>query len=193
MQHAPGSAGLSTIGKVLDHGDGTYSVPIASGFAPSADVFTDRFEVVIDDGLGEITLFPYPKVNLKPPLSASRPDLSAAAGGALRFDLKAPASAGGRPFVVLASATGKQPGLATSSLHIPLNPDAVFWSSLLQRAGSGFEGAAGTLTGAGDGTAWFEAAPGLLAPLVGSQLDFAFVTLDPIDFVSNPATVTISP
>ncbi len=56
MSHAPDSAGLSTIGKPVDNGDGTFSVPITAGTRPGVD----RFIVEVDDGIRPVTLAPNP-------------------------------------------------------------------------------------------------------------------------------------
>jgi len=56
VTHAPESAGLSTIGKPMDNGDGTFSVPITAG--GSAGI--DRFLVELDDGIRPVTLMPNP-------------------------------------------------------------------------------------------------------------------------------------
>lgn len=56
VSHAPDSAGLSTIGKPVDNGDGTFSVPITAGTRPGVD----RFIVEVDDGIRPVTLAPNP-------------------------------------------------------------------------------------------------------------------------------------
>lgn len=56
VTHAPDSDGLSTIGEVADHGDGTYTVTLTAG--TSAGV--DRFLVTADDGVRPVILLPQP-------------------------------------------------------------------------------------------------------------------------------------
>ena len=57
VSHAPDSAGLSMIGKPVDNGNGTFSVPITAGTSPGVD----RFIVQVDDGIGRpVTLAPNP-------------------------------------------------------------------------------------------------------------------------------------
>ena len=56
VSHAPDSAGLSTIGKPVDNGDGTFWVPITAGTRPGVD----RFIVEVDDGIRPVTLTPNP-------------------------------------------------------------------------------------------------------------------------------------
>ncbi|MCH8151168.1 MAG: DUF1028 domain-containing protein [Planctomycetes bacterium] len=56
VSHARDSAGLSTIGRPVDNGDGTFSVPITAGTRPGVD----RFIVEVDDGIRPVTLAPNP-------------------------------------------------------------------------------------------------------------------------------------
>ncbi|MCH8881621.1 MAG: DUF1028 domain-containing protein, partial [Planctomycetes bacterium] len=54
--HAPDSAGLSTIGEIVDNKDGTFSVTITAGMKMGVD----RFRVAIDDGVRPVILTPDP-------------------------------------------------------------------------------------------------------------------------------------
>jgi hypothetical protein len=56
VQHAADSAGLSTIGAVVDNGGGSFSVTLTSGLTAG----TDRFVVTVDDGTNTIQLAPPP-------------------------------------------------------------------------------------------------------------------------------------
>ena len=56
VQHGAASAGLSTIGAVVDNGGGSISVTLTSGTGPG----TDAFIVTVDDGTGTIVLAPEP-------------------------------------------------------------------------------------------------------------------------------------
>ena len=58
VTHAPDSAGLSTIGEVIDHDNGTYSVTISAGSTAG----TDRFHVTADDGIRPVVLMPDPSL-----------------------------------------------------------------------------------------------------------------------------------
>ncbi len=58
VQHAPGSAGLATIGPVTDNGDGSFDVELTAGNAAGVD----RFTIVADDGLRPVTLTPEPQL-----------------------------------------------------------------------------------------------------------------------------------
>jgi uncharacterized Ntn-hydrolase superfamily protein len=61
VEHDDRSAKLSAIGPVLDHGDGTYSCDLI----PAAGPGTDIFRVVVDDGKGRVTLYPFPTLEVE--------------------------------------------------------------------------------------------------------------------------------
>jgi len=65
VEHAPGSDGISTIGPVVDNGDGSLSVVITSNTTGAS---TDRFRVTIDDGIRPVVLTPDPVLELLGPL-----------------------------------------------------------------------------------------------------------------------------
>lgn len=56
VQHASKSAGLTSIGPVVDNGDGTFSVVLTAGNAEGID----RFVVTVDDGVRPVLLMPNP-------------------------------------------------------------------------------------------------------------------------------------
>ncbi|HET6203469.1 MAG TPA: DUF1028 domain-containing protein [Planctomycetota bacterium] len=63
VSHDATSAGSSTIGPVSDLGNGSYEVPLTAGTESGTDVL----RVVVDDGLGPVTLFPFPTLSLVTP------------------------------------------------------------------------------------------------------------------------------
>ncbi len=58
VTHDAGSAGSSAIGVVQDLGNGSYRVPVTAGASPGID----RFRVVVNDGKGNVTLYPSPEL-----------------------------------------------------------------------------------------------------------------------------------
>ena len=54
VAHAPGSAGISTIGSAVNNGDGTFSVLLTAG----THAGLDRFRVTINDGVRPVILMP---------------------------------------------------------------------------------------------------------------------------------------
>ena len=72
---------------------------------------------------------------------------------------------------------------------LPLNPDALTYIMVdLAQTGSVL---GGLLDAQGRRTVPLSVPPGLFLQQRGSQLDFAFLTLVPIDFTSNPATLQL--
>ncbi len=113
-------------------------------------------------------------------LWASTALLPAGAGGRADLDLIAGAPAGGYFYFVLGSASGTTPGLPWSGLHIPLNNDFLFASSLGLANSGPFVNTLGTLDPLGRATAGLLLQPGQVPPpLVGLAMDFAAVLFDP--------------
>jgi len=62
VTHDEQSAGSCLIGPVRDHGNGVYAVNLLS----SAKAGKDVFRVVVDDGEGPVTLYPFPTLEVVP-------------------------------------------------------------------------------------------------------------------------------
>jgi len=188
VSHSPASAGLSTLGPVTDVGDGSYTIPVVAGVGQG----TDEFEIVVDDGAGPVTLYPFPTLPHTPTLTADLASIPAGAGGTVSFELSGPDTPP-RDYLLLCTLSGTSPGMQVGSVVIPLNLDAVVIGSYLCRNSSLLVNTDATL--AADGTSWaqFVVAPGLLDALVGLQLDFAYFTRDPVTFASNPVPLVIDP
>lgn len=81
--HAPGSDGISTIGSVVDLGNGSFSVVITAG----TTMGTDRFRVSVDDGTRPAILAPDPASELLGPMPTDDCALApAAAEGTFPFN-----------------------------------------------------------------------------------------------------------
>ncbi len=170
------------IGTVVDHGDGTYSVPLG----PCAQVGTARLRVVVDDGQGAVQLSPAPEVRVgNDSLWLSASVIDAAAGGAVDAVMRGGASFANRPFLLLGSLSGTSPGVTLSpSVTLPLVPDALTYLMLDLAPSAGF---LGSLDAQGRRTVPLAVPAGLFASFPGGRLDFAWLALAPIDFASNPS------
>lgn len=191
VAHAPDSAGLSTIGGVTANPDGTSTVELLVGVG----VGIDRFVVTLDDGSEVATLAPFPTLVYREALVAPVGAVSAASGGSVPLDVLGPVGSEGRAYLVLLSVTGTTPGLMLPNVTVPLADDLALKLSLAFPNVAPFTDTLGALDGAGAASAAFEPGPGLLDPLLGPGLDlhFAWITLAPIDFASNPVTVVVEP
>ena len=173
---ADGGPGLTTVGPVTDHGDGSYTFTLTAG----ATTGTETLAIVVDDGTVAATLFPHLEVELESAASfhCGFDEISASAGALVPFVVDLGPGASSDTYVVLASSNGTAPGLALpGGALLPLNPDAVTNYTLLHPGPPLLPGSFGALDGQGRATASFEPGPGLLTSAVGLRLDWAAVTL----------------
>src|SRR5262245_23661805 len=63
VSHDPTSAGSSSIGPVVDQGNGTYLVTLTAGTTAGTDVY----RIVVGDALGPVTLYPHATLSVRPP------------------------------------------------------------------------------------------------------------------------------
>lgn len=119
-------------------------------------------------------------------LWADREAISAAAGGAVQFDLQAGTPRAGDAYVLLGSASGNTPGFALSGVNVPLNADGYLFG-VIGSLGSGiFASWAGTTDASGGATATY-ALPALPF-LAGIRLDHAMLTIDPVSLTLSLAS-----
>ena len=187
--HASGSAGLASFGTPVDHGDGTYSVPVTTGIGQGIDLL----QVALDDGLGPVTLYPFPALTHTNTLTSDLTTISAAAGGTVNFGIFGPEEPQQHQYLLLCTASGTTPGMVFPSVVVPLNFDAVVLVSYAMRNTSTFVNTDATLFPDGTSSAQFVALPGELDPLVGFELDFAYFTNSPVMFASNFVPLVIDP
>ena len=98
--------------------------------------------------------------------------LSAMDGGEAPFVLDLGAPGAGRPYLLLLSSSGTQPGTPFGSLSLPLNSDRLLSWSLTGPNPSFWSDMSGALDGAGRAHSNLEIAPGALTPFLGGRLDF---------------------
>lgn len=60
VTHAPGSAGSCTIGAAVPQGGGVYTIPLTAGTTKGVDIF----KITINDGKGNVLLYPFPRLAL---------------------------------------------------------------------------------------------------------------------------------
>ena len=171
-----------TVGAVTDHGDGTYSFPVTAGTTPGLA----RFTITADDGLVKATLFPHFElaVDAVTPLHCGRDTVAVTQDTQAALTLNVPAAAG-QPYMILASASGTDPGIVLGDLVLPLNPDEVLWRSVRNANNFRFRNTLGSLDAVGHAGATFTAPPGLLGNLVGRRLDWAALYFDGGPQVTN--------
>ena len=191
VTHDATSAGAASIGAVTDHGDGSYTVPLTAGFATGTDVY----RIVVDDGKGPVTLYPFPTLTLvTPPLLADVGAISSKLGDPVHFTLTGGAAAAGKTYAILGTASGTIPGFDVGAVHVPINPDLFTVLTFAWSHTPIFVGGIGMFDPSGNASATFDPKKHMMTPWIGSDLSFAWVTVIPaVDQASNPVCVTVNP
>ncbi|HED65587.1 MAG TPA: DUF1028 domain-containing protein [Planctomycetes bacterium] len=170
-----GAGGLTTIGAVTDHGDGTYSFPLTAGTTPG----NANFNVLIDDGVVQASLQPALQVRLDPvqPLHVGYDQVSASEAPTVPFVLNEPGRAGVH-YLILASLNGTQPGGMLGDVALPLNPPFI---SVLRHGvdAARLPGTLGVLDDSGRAEGSFASGTPALLSLIGQRLDWAAVLFGP--------------
>jgi len=122
------------------------------------------------------------------PLLADTRFFSASTGGSVHFRLDATTARAGRPYVLVGSTSGTQPGIDLGGVVLPLNLDGFLLATL---AGSPqLVDFAGLLDGGGHAAASLTVGP-LPPDVSGTAVDFAYVVASPLDFASNAVPLTV--
>jgi len=186
---------IAVSGPVTDNGDGTYSFELIT----TATVGAAQLTVTVNHGTGRpVQLWPSVALESRAPreLHAGVAALSTSAGGTIPFTLRRAPAEAGRPYRILGSAAGTQPGtLLPGGLLVPLNRDR-FFDATLANTGAGlpawpFQGFVGSLDQGAAAAAQLRLPAGVLAPLIGGSLDFVAL----IDGVAltNGVAVALAP
>jgi hypothetical protein len=145
---------------------------------------------------GAVQLFPSTGSGCAP-LLASPSQAGALSANTLSFALDAGLASGGRPYVLLGTLAGQFPGLQIDGLHVPLNPDGLFWFGLTNPGSGLYSNSHGVLDAQGRADASMHL-PGGLGFLLGHTLTHAYAVLDltqglAVTFVSNPSEAPFAP
>jgi hypothetical protein len=121
--------------------------------------------------------------------------ISAAEGGTLGFELDAGVANGSRSYLLLGSLSGTSPGipLPGGEVTLPVNRDRFLQAMLNALNGNLFSGFTGKLDAVGRAKAALHVPAGLLTPLAGRKLFFAYALSGPWNFASEPVMVFIFP
>lgn len=191
VQLDPTSTSNATPGAVTDHGDGTYSFPLTAG----TTFGRVRLRVLVDDGSGARLLHPLPEVRVSlDRLWADRTEISVASGGTIQFAIQPGAAFGrGRPWVLLASMSGTQPGVRIPPFYtLPLNPDPLFDATLFAAFWGVMPELIGVTSASGVDSTAVTFPPGLYTIPAGRDLSWAYALFDPVTLTSNAVDVRIT-
>lgn len=189
VTQAAGSTAQVAIGTVTDHGDGSYTLPLG----PSTTAGTAKLRIVVNDGLGPVQIGPLPEVLVtRDGLWLSTAGLDVSAGGSFDAVLDAGPSHAGQPSILLASASGTTPGVPLApGLTLPLYADYLTYLMVDWAATGAVPGIYGNLDAQGHRRVSLNLPPAALQFLRGGNLHFAWLTLLPIDYASNAATLQL--
>ncbi len=158
-------------GPVIDNGDGTYSVDLVATTAAGLG----QWRVDVDlGGPRTIRLSPFVELSSDPltELHVGVSQYSAATQSLVPFTLNRATVDAGRPYRILGSLSGTQPGFDLMGVHVPLNRDPFFNTTWLPPGRGDFYGSHGSLDGVGRAEAYLRLDPLWSSALVGRRFDF---------------------
>lgn len=163
--------GLVAIGPVTDHGDGTYSFATTAG----TNAGGERLEIVVDDGVRPVQLFPDVRLNVDPAteLHCGFGAVPNDADAFVPLTLDLGAARAGWSYIVLGSASGTTPGTPFPGGVLPLVYDAVTDFTLIAPGPPFLPGSIGQLDANGRASAALAVPAATLAFLAGVRFDLA--------------------
>lgn len=190
--HVRGIGGpqAASVESIVDNGDGTHSFRLRAGTSPGHA----SYRVVVEDGQ-LFTLHPPLEIDVDPltRLHVGFDEVSASVGADVPLVTNAGAAEAGRPYVVLASASGTVPGTPFNGQVLPLNMDRLLHFTMTRPGSLLFPGSAGQLDADGRSEAVMQLTPSILTQFIGSRFDFASVLFGNPDSISDPVGFDILP
>jgi len=126
-------------------------------------------------------------------LSCSEVYIMASKGGTIGLSLNGDLGMAYRQYLIGASVSGTSPGIPVNGLILPLNWDVLTTYCFANLNSPTFDNFMGTLNQNGEGTASFVSPPIPLPTLIGMDISLAWISIKPIDYVSNPVNILIVP
>ena len=187
-----GGAPSAQAGSVTDHGDGTYSFELVA----TVDAGLGTWDLVVDFG-GPKTRQLWPPLTMETrPLVDLFCGFHEYPGGSdleVPFELNRGSPEAGRPYHLLGSLSGTDPGVVLGGVHVPLNRDSFLEQTWLHPGPPGFPGFMGSLDGAGRAEARLVLDAATSAALVGERLHFCALLGPPGAEVSSLARFLVVP
>lgn len=180
----PASPDLA-LGPVEAQGGARYRFALGAGLATG----TARVRMIAHHGTRRVRLWPDLVLTLEPAqgFACGYEALPAAQGALVPLVANLGAAHAGAPYLMLASASGTQPGTPFGGTQVPLNADALFWSSVTGANGPRWVNTAGVLGPNGRAQGTWVVPPLALSAAVGQRIDFAALKLAS---ASGPAFAT---
>jgi uncharacterized Ntn-hydrolase superfamily protein len=184
LQNISGVPAITTPSAVVDHGDGSYGFSLTAGSLTGADVW----RIVANDGVGNVTLYPDLRLQVDPlaPLHAGYASVSVAQGANVPFVINQGGSSATRPYLLLATTTGTQPGLPFAGTQLPLNMSPLLGFTYTHANTRYLPNSFRNLDKQGRGEARFIADANFLQPYAGAHIDWSAVIFDPFQSSATP-------
>jgi hypothetical protein len=192
LTNLSGVSAVTTPSAIVDRGDGSYSFDLKAG----AVAGQDRWRIVVNDGVGNVTLYPELNMRVDPlqVLHASHDTVSIAQDANVQLVVNMGSTMQKRPYLLLATTTGTQPGVPFAGTNLPLNPSGLLMFTYTHANGRNLPGSFKKLDKSGRGEGHFVADTAFLAPLAGAHVDWAAVFPDPLNAsVSLPTGFDLVP
>lgn len=167
------------VGPVQDLGNARFRFAVGSGLQTG----TARLRLTAHHQTRHFLLWPETTIEVEPmaPFACGHQQVSASQGAAVPLVANFGAAQAGAPYLMLASASGTQPGTVFGGANVPLNEDGLFWASVGGANGPRFVNTSGVLGPTGRAQGTYVAPPLVLVAAIGQHFDFAALRL------SNPA------
>lgn len=129
-----------------------------------------------------------------PTLTSDVSNFSGTTGGTVNFSLNAGAAGANKLYILLGSLSGTSPGINVApNFVLPINADSTVVSFMEYANSMYFVNSYANFDASGHALVTLHMPPGIAQPYPGEHFSFAFMTLDPVDFVSPPLSILITP
>ncbi|MBK7641611.1 MAG: DUF1028 domain-containing protein [Planctomycetes bacterium] len=173
------------LGPVENLGGGRFRFAIGAG----TQTGSAKVRLTAHHATRSFLLWPPVSVEVEPlaPFACGYQELSASAGASVPLVANFGASEAGASYLMLASASGTQPGTFFGGVQVPLNADGLFFASVNGANGARFVHTFGLLSAAGRAQGAYNAPALSLSGAIGQHFDFAALRLAD---ASGPALAT---
>jgi Family of unknown function (DUF1028) len=163
------------LGAIEDLGNAHFRFAVGAG----AQTGTAKLHITAHHQSRHYLLWPEVSIVVEAPtpFACGYQELSASLGGAVPLVANLGAAQAGAQYLMLASSSGTQPGTVFQGANVPLNADALFWSSVNGANGPRFVNTLGLLSATGRAQGSYVAPPLALVLAIGQHYDFATLRL----------------
>jgi len=181
----------ATIGTVQQTGPGLFSFPLTSNGA----LGEGRYRITVHHASGDVLLWPELVVRADPTaeLFSGYSVVSSSDGAGIPLWLDSGAGSAGNHYLMIASTSGTVPGTTFGGVHVPLNVDRAFRTSVASAGSAHYLSTIGNLDANGRATGIFVASPNMLYPLVGRHFDWSAVVSGTPDHATLPDGFDVAP